>query len=140
MTFLEFFEALIGCAEVFVTEAVVKDPTTPRPSTVMTPEQSMFSIPVSRSRLDSQVTLTFELTCLCVTVHFWIMSAQSITWLAKSILLRVLHTFTRSFSNMEYMHFKRFNILACVWYEKTKYLNKYINFFFFGGGGHHLSF
>lgn len=55
MTFLEFFEALIGCAEVFGTEAVIKDPTTPRPSTVMTPEQSMFSIPVSRSRLDSQV-------------------------------------------------------------------------------------
>lgn len=87
MTFLEFFEALIGCAEVFVTEAVVKDPTTPRPSTVLTPEQSMFSIPVSRSRLDSQVTLTsnyrnvsfFHCTSkvilyCTITVHFEILS------------------------------------------------------------------
>ncbi|OWF43641.1 radial spoke head 10 homolog B-like [Mizuhopecten yessoensis] len=55
MTFLEFFEALIGSAEVFVTESVVKDPTTPRPSTVLTPEQSMFSMPVSPSRMASQV-------------------------------------------------------------------------------------
>lgn len=55
MTFLEFFEALIGCAVVFSTEAVVKDPTTPRPSTVITPEQSMYSIPVSPSRMTSQV-------------------------------------------------------------------------------------
>lgn len=55
MTFLEFFEALIGCAEVFSTEAVVKDPTTPRPSTVITPDQSMYSIPQSPSRMTSQV-------------------------------------------------------------------------------------
>lgn len=81
MTFLEFFEALIGCAEVFGTEAVVKDPTTPRPSTVMTPEQSMFSIPVSRSRLDSQVILTFEL--IFVTLYY--VCQHSFAWLAKSM-------------------------------------------------------
>jgi len=61
MTFLEFFEALIGSAEVFVTEAVVKDPTTPRPSTVLTPEQSMFSMPVSPSRMASQVMVFINL-------------------------------------------------------------------------------
>ena len=38
MTFLEFLEALVGCAEVYVTEAVVKDPNTPRPSTAYTPQ------------------------------------------------------------------------------------------------------
>ncbi|ESO83241.1 hypothetical protein LOTGIDRAFT_176258, partial [Lottia gigantea] len=53
MTFLEFFEALIGCAEIFVTEAVVKDPATPRPSTALTQDQSMYSIPVAPSRLTS---------------------------------------------------------------------------------------
>lgn len=57
MTFLEFFEALIGCAVVFSTEAVVKDPTTPRPSTAITPDQSMYSIPQSPSRMTSQVGL-----------------------------------------------------------------------------------
>ncbi len=36
MTFLEFFEALVSCAEVFVTESVLRDPTTPRPSTTTT--------------------------------------------------------------------------------------------------------
>ena len=36
MTFLEFFEALVGCAETYVTESVVKDPSTPRPSTILT--------------------------------------------------------------------------------------------------------
>lgn len=50
MTFLEFFEALIGCAEIFVTEKVVKDPTTPRPSTALTVEQMMYSMPASPSR------------------------------------------------------------------------------------------
>ncbi|CAH1773311.1 unnamed protein product, partial [Owenia fusiformis] len=54
MTFLEFFEGLAGCAEVFVTEAVVKDPTTPRPSTVLTAEPSMLSMPGSPSRGASQ--------------------------------------------------------------------------------------
>ncbi|XP_052066462.1 radial spoke head 10 homolog B-like [Mytilus californianus] len=57
MTFLEFFEALIGCAVIFSTEAVVKDPTTPRPSTAITPDQSMYSIPQSPSRMTSQVGL-----------------------------------------------------------------------------------
>ncbi|KAK3611960.1 hypothetical protein CHS0354_011618 [Potamilus streckersoni] len=58
MTFLEFFEALIGCAEVFVTEAVVKDPTTPRPSTTMTrAEESMLSMGGSPSRITSQAGL-----------------------------------------------------------------------------------
>ncbi|XP_046357024.1 radial spoke head 10 homolog B-like [Haliotis rufescens] len=54
MTFLEFFEALVGCAQVYVTEQVVKDPSTPRPSTVMTHDQSMYSVPASPSRLTSQ--------------------------------------------------------------------------------------
>ena len=54
MTFLEFFEALVGCAQVYVTEAVVKDPNTPRPSTVMTHEQSYLSVPASPSRMASQ--------------------------------------------------------------------------------------
>ncbi|XP_072170323.1 radial spoke head 10 homolog B-like isoform X2 [Diadema setosum] len=35
MTFLDFFEAVIGCAMYFVTEEVIKDPATPRPSTVI---------------------------------------------------------------------------------------------------------
>ena len=50
MTFLEFFEALVGCAPVYVTEAVVKDPTTPRPSTTLTQEPSMMSLPGYTSR------------------------------------------------------------------------------------------
>jgi len=54
MTFLEFFEALVGCAEAFVTESVVKDPTTPRPSTGMTQDPSMYSVPASPSRMTSQ--------------------------------------------------------------------------------------
>ncbi|XP_076440634.1 radial spoke head 10 homolog B-like isoform X2 [Babylonia areolata] len=54
MTFLEFFEALIGSAEIFATDAVVKDPTTPRPSTVMTQEPSVYSMPASPSRMTSQ--------------------------------------------------------------------------------------
>ncbi|KAH3850317.1 hypothetical protein DPMN_092726 [Dreissena polymorpha] len=55
MCFMEFFEALIGCAELYVTEAVVKDPSTPRPSTGITKDESMYSIPNSPSRLTSQV-------------------------------------------------------------------------------------
>ncbi|XP_070555862.1 radial spoke head 10 homolog B-like [Ptychodera flava] len=43
MTFLEFFEALIGCAEVYVTEEMLKDPNTPRPSTVMSHVHTSFS-------------------------------------------------------------------------------------------------
>ncbi|XP_033125967.1 radial spoke head 10 homolog B-like [Anneissia japonica] len=53
MTFLEFFEALIGCAVVFVTEEIVKDPTTPRPSTTISnAAQSSYatSTPASASR------------------------------------------------------------------------------------------
>ncbi|XP_052776085.1 radial spoke head 10 homolog B-like isoform X2 [Mya arenaria] len=53
MCFLEFFEALIGCAERYVTEAVVKDPNTPRPSTSVTKDESLYSIPGSPSRLTS---------------------------------------------------------------------------------------
>ena len=48
ITFLEFFEALVGCSEVFVTEAVAKDPATPRPSTTVTQEPSLISMPPSR--------------------------------------------------------------------------------------------
>ena len=55
MSFLEFFEALIGCAEKYVTLAVVKDPSTPRPSTSVTKDESMYSIPGSPSRVTSQV-------------------------------------------------------------------------------------
>ncbi|XP_006814467.1 radial spoke head 10 homolog B-like, partial [Saccoglossus kowalevskii] len=43
MTFVEFFEALIGCSVVYVTEDLVKDPNTPRPSTVMSQVQTSFS-------------------------------------------------------------------------------------------------
>ena len=51
MTFLEFFEALVGCAQVYVTESVVKDPTTPRPSTTMTQGgQTILSVTGSASR------------------------------------------------------------------------------------------
>ena len=57
MTFLEFLEGLVGCAEVFVTESVVKDPTTPRPSTTLTAEQSLVSMTGSPSRVASQVGL-----------------------------------------------------------------------------------
>ena len=56
ITFLEFFEALVGSAEVFVTEAVAKDPTTPRSSTTVTQEQSLISMPMSPSRGASQVS------------------------------------------------------------------------------------
>jgi len=55
MTFLEFFEALIGCAVRYVTEAVVKDPNTPRPSTSITKDESMYSIAGTPSRLTSHV-------------------------------------------------------------------------------------
>lgn len=48
MTFLDFFEALIGCAMIFVTEEVVKDPNTPRPSTVVSHTQTSYST-VSRA-------------------------------------------------------------------------------------------
>ncbi|XP_077991620.1 radial spoke head 10 homolog B-like [Glandiceps talaboti] len=43
MVFLEFFEALIGCSVVFVTEDLLKDPNTPRPSTVMSHMQTSYS-------------------------------------------------------------------------------------------------
>ncbi|KAK7100769.1 radial spoke head 10 homolog B-like isoform X2 [Littorina saxatilis] len=55
MTFLEFFEGLIGCAQIFATDAVVKDPTTPRPSTVLTQAASVYSMPALPSRVPSQV-------------------------------------------------------------------------------------
>lgn len=63
MTFLEFFEALVGCAQVFVTEAVVKDPNTPRPSTAITREQSYLSVPASQSRMQSQAGGASQSTC-----------------------------------------------------------------------------
>ncbi|XP_071962232.1 radial spoke head 10 homolog B-like [Antedon mediterranea] len=53
LTFLEFFEALIGCAMEFVTEEIVKDPTTPRPSTTISnAAQSSYgtSTPATASR------------------------------------------------------------------------------------------
>jgi hypothetical protein len=59
MTFLEFFEALVGCSERYVTESVVKDPSTPRPSTILSREQSMMSLPMSPSRVASQVSILF---------------------------------------------------------------------------------
>ena len=45
----------MGCAQVFVTESVVKDPTTPRPSTTLTQEHSILSATGSPSRGASQV-------------------------------------------------------------------------------------
>ena len=55
MTFLEFFEALVGCAQIYVTEDVVKNPNTPRPSTTVTHDQSYISVPGSPSRMASQL-------------------------------------------------------------------------------------
>ncbi|ELU11324.1 hypothetical protein CAPTEDRAFT_180366 [Capitella teleta] len=55
ITFLEFFETLVGCAEVFVTESVVKDPNTPRLSPSVTHEPSVISMPQSPSRVASQM-------------------------------------------------------------------------------------
>ncbi|XP_038047444.1 radial spoke head 10 homolog B-like [Patiria miniata] len=49
MTFLEFFEALIGCAMIYVTEDIVKDPSTPRPSTVISHTHSSFSATTAAS-------------------------------------------------------------------------------------------
>lgn len=60
MSFLEFFEALIGCAEKYVTEDVVKDPSTPRPSTSITKDESMYSMPGSPSRLTSHVSTYYS--------------------------------------------------------------------------------
>lgn len=57
MTFLEFFEALIGCAEIYVTEQLVLDATTRVTSVDITIEQSMLSIPESSSFKTSQVSL-----------------------------------------------------------------------------------
>ncbi|BFY99925.1 hypothetical protein BsWGS_02965 [Bradybaena similaris] len=54
MTFLEFFEALIGCAERYVTEQLVLDATTPGTSVDMTTEQSMQTVPESSSVITSQ--------------------------------------------------------------------------------------
>nr|KAI8728850.1 radial spoke head 10-like protein B2-like; partial [Biomphalaria glabrata] len=55
MTFLEFFEALLLCAEVFVTERVVKDPTTPRISLrSIQKEASQHSLVISMSHKISQ--------------------------------------------------------------------------------------
>ena len=56
MTFLEFFEALVGCAEIYVTAAVVQDPITPHQSIPVTPAiHSVLSSNGSQSRQPSQV-------------------------------------------------------------------------------------
>lgn len=61
MTFLEFFEALIGCAKIYVTEEIVKDPNTPRPSTVISQAQTSYSgtTPGTQSRT-SQVSRSLK--------------------------------------------------------------------------------
>ncbi|XP_059162834.1 radial spoke head 10 homolog B-like [Physella acuta] len=51
MTFLEFLEALISCAEVFVTEKVVHDPTTPRYSVGTSHESNVYSVPASGTHI-----------------------------------------------------------------------------------------
>lgn len=43
MTFLEFFEALVKLADVYVTEAVLKDPATPRPSSGVTGQSQSYA-------------------------------------------------------------------------------------------------
>ncbi|CAG5118523.1 unnamed protein product, partial [Candidula unifasciata] len=55
MTFLEFFEALIGCAERYVTEKVVVDAASPCTSSDTTREQSVHSIPESPSQTAIQI-------------------------------------------------------------------------------------
>ena len=55
MTFLEFFEALVGCAQVYVTEAVVKDPTSPQPSVAIATDPSLASMTGTMYRETSQV-------------------------------------------------------------------------------------
>ena len=76
MTFLEFFEALIGCAEIFATDAVVKDPTTPRPSTVLTQDPSVYSMPASPSRMTSQVCTPHPSTVLAQDPSVYFMPAS----------------------------------------------------------------
>ena len=76
MTFLEFFEALIGCAEIFATDAVVKDPTTPRPSTVLTQDPSVYSMPASPSRMTSQVCTPHPSTVLAQDPYVCFMPAS----------------------------------------------------------------
>ena len=76
MTFLEFFEALIGCAEIFATDAVVKDPTTPRPSTVLTQDPSVYSMPASPSRMTSQVCTSHPSTVLAQDPYVCFMPAS----------------------------------------------------------------
>ena len=60
MTFLEMFEALVGCAEWYVTEAVMNNPQTPRPSTLLTQEPSMMSLSASASRGPSLLVVEDE--------------------------------------------------------------------------------
>ena len=71
MTFLEFFDALVGCAQVYVTESVVKDPTTPRPSTTMTQGgQTIMSVTGSASQASGVSVLS--LTCIDNYTTNWI--------------------------------------------------------------------
>ena len=67
----EFLEALVGCAEVYVTEAVVKDPSTPRPSTALTqqqpPQSSMSSSHADTSQVSTHL-LSQNTRYMCVRV------------------------------------------------------------------------
>ncbi|CAL1526160.1 unnamed protein product [Lymnaea stagnalis] len=60
MTFLEYFEALLLCAEIFVTESVVLDPTTPRPSLKLLQELSQYSGEMTTSHAASQSAMDDE--------------------------------------------------------------------------------
>jgi hypothetical protein len=59
MTFLEFFEALIGCALKYMNSLSIHDSGTPRASTIITREQSFLSDASINSHADQKVGSTF---------------------------------------------------------------------------------
>ena len=63
MTFLDFFEALVGCAEKYVN--VIDDPITPHQSIPATPavRSTVMSSNASQSRIASQVHLQEAYAC-----------------------------------------------------------------------------
>ena len=57
MTFLEFFEALIGCAVKYMNAPNTQDSGTPRASTIVTREQSFLSDASVNTHADLKVLL-----------------------------------------------------------------------------------
>ena len=66
MTFLEFFEALVGCAEVYVTEEVRKEPNSPPHSVLMTHTHSVMSFYGNHSHEPSQVDILVVCNCTII--------------------------------------------------------------------------